>query len=100
MKALALVRYSRRRGLIAGRIHRNDSAASVAFFLMLEQMTQPRLRVHLIMDSGSSRTVVAASGVAGSSAESAYEQADDGVCRSEPVSSRTGEVGSDLGQSS
>ena len=67
---------------------------------MLEQMTQPRLRVHLIMDSGSSRTVVAASGVAGSSAESAYEQADDGVCRSEPVSSRTGEVGSDLGQSS
>ena len=42
--------------VIAERIHRNNSAAFIAFLAMLDQMTPPHLRIHLIMDNGSSHT--------------------------------------------
>jgi transposase len=42
--------------VIAERIHRNDSAAFTAFLAMLHQMIPPHLRIHLIMDNGSSHT--------------------------------------------
>ncbi len=42
--------------VIAERIHRNDSQAFIRFLAMLDQMTPPRLRIHLIMDNGSSHT--------------------------------------------
>ena len=42
--------------VIAERIDRNDSAAFTAFLAMLHQMIPPHLRIHLIMDNGSSHT--------------------------------------------
>jgi transposase len=45
--------------VITERIHRNDSAAFTAFLAMLHQMIPPRLRIHLIMDNGSSHTSAA-----------------------------------------
>jgi transposase len=42
--------------VIAERITRNDSATSTAFLAMLDQSTPPHLRIHLIMDNGSSHT--------------------------------------------
>jgi len=42
--------------VIAERIHRNNSAAFIAFLAMLDQMIPPHLRIHLIMDNGSSHT--------------------------------------------
>ena len=42
--------------VIAERIHRNDSQTFIAFLAMLHQMTPPHLRIHLIMDNGSSHT--------------------------------------------
>lgn len=42
--------------VIAQRIARNDSATFTAFLAMLDQMTPPHLRIHLIMDNGSSHT--------------------------------------------
>lgn len=42
--------------VIAERIDRNDSATFTRFLAMLDQMTPPHLRIHLIMDNGSSHT--------------------------------------------
>jgi transposase len=42
--------------IIASRIRRNDSVAFTSFLLMLGQSTAPGLRIHLIMDNGSSHT--------------------------------------------
>ncbi len=42
--------------VIAERIHRNDSQTFIRFLAMLHQMTPPHLRIHLIMDNGSSHT--------------------------------------------
>jgi hypothetical protein len=42
--------------VIAERIHRNDSVTFIRFLSMLHQMISPRLRIHLIMDNGSSHT--------------------------------------------
>jgi transposase len=42
--------------VIAGRIRRNDSQTFIRFLSMLDQMIPPHLRIHLIMDNGSSRT--------------------------------------------
>ncbi len=42
--------------VIAERIDRNDSATFTRFLTMLNQMTPPCLRIHLIMDNGSSHT--------------------------------------------
>jgi transposase len=42
--------------VIAEPITRNDSATFTRFLAMLDQMTPPRLRIHLIMDNGSSHT--------------------------------------------
>jgi transposase len=42
--------------VIAERIDRNDSATFTRFLTMLNQMTPPHLRIHLIMDNGSSHT--------------------------------------------
>jgi transposase len=42
--------------VIAERIHRNDSATFISFLAMLHQMIAPHLRIHLIMDNGSSHT--------------------------------------------
>lgn len=42
--------------VIAERIHRNDSAAFTRFLVMLDQITPPHLRIHLIMDNGPSHT--------------------------------------------
>jgi len=42
--------------VIAERIHRNDSPAFIKFLGMLHQMIPPHLRIHLIMDNGSSHT--------------------------------------------
>lgn len=42
--------------VIAERIARNDSPAFTAFLGMLHQMIPPHLRIHLIMDNGSSHT--------------------------------------------
>jgi len=45
--------------VIAERIDRNDSAAFIRFLSMLHQMIPPHLRIHLIMDNGSSHTSAA-----------------------------------------
>jgi transposase len=42
--------------VIAERIEKNDSATFTAFLAMLHQMIPPVLRIHLIMDNGSSHT--------------------------------------------
>jgi transposase len=42
--------------VIAERINRNDSATFIRFLAMLDQMIPPHLRIHLIMDNGSSHT--------------------------------------------
>lgn len=42
--------------VIAERISRNDSVTFTAFLSMLHQMIPPHLRIHLIMDNGSSHT--------------------------------------------
>jgi transposase len=42
--------------VIAQRIARNDSPSFIAFVSMLDQCTAPGLRMHLIMDNGSSHT--------------------------------------------
>ena len=42
--------------VIAERIDRNDSEAFTRFLAMLDQMTPPHLRIHLICDNGSSHT--------------------------------------------
>ena len=42
--------------VITERIDRNNSAAFTAFLAMLDQMIPPHLRIHLIMDNGSSHT--------------------------------------------
>jgi transposase len=42
--------------VIAERITRNDSATFTGFLAMLDQATPPHLRIHLIMDNGSSHT--------------------------------------------
>ncbi len=40
--------------VIADRIHRNDSVAFMKFLAMLDQSIAPGLRIHLVMDNGSS----------------------------------------------
>jgi transposase len=45
--------------VIAERIEKNDSAAFISFLAMLHQMIPRRLRIHLIMDNGSSHTSAA-----------------------------------------
>ena len=45
--------------VIAERIDNNDSAAFTGFLAMLHQMIPPPLRIHLIMDNGSSHTSAA-----------------------------------------
>jgi transposase len=42
--------------VIAERIRRNDSQTFITFLAMLHQMIPPHLRIHLIMDNGSSHT--------------------------------------------
>jgi transposase len=42
--------------VVAERIDRNDSATFTGFLAMLAQMISPHLRIHLIMDNGSSHT--------------------------------------------
>jgi len=42
--------------VIAERIDRNNSATFTRFLAMLDQMTPPHLRIHLIMENGSSHT--------------------------------------------
>ncbi len=42
--------------VVAERIARNDSATFIAFLQQLDQSTDPALRIHLIMDNGSSHT--------------------------------------------
>jgi transposase len=42
--------------VIAERIRRNDSQTFIRFLAMLHQMIPPHLRIHLIMDNGSSHT--------------------------------------------
>ena len=42
--------------VIAERIGTNDSAAFTSFLAMLHRMIPPHLRIHLIMDNGSSQT--------------------------------------------
>ncbi|MDN5861366.1 MAG: IS630 family transposase, partial [Pseudonocardia sp.] len=42
--------------VITGRIKRNTSAAFTAFLTMLDEHIDPALRIHLIMDNGSSHT--------------------------------------------
>jgi transposase len=42
--------------VIAQRIRRNDSVTFIRFLLMLSQCIPPHLRIHLIMDNGSSHT--------------------------------------------
>ncbi|MET7518238.1 IS630 family transposase [Streptomyces sp. NPDC005480] len=42
--------------VLAERIERNDSATFIAFLRRLHQLTDPALRLHLIMDNGSSHT--------------------------------------------
>jgi transposase len=48
--------------VIADRIDRNDSATFIRFLALLDQMTPPHLRIHLIMDNGSSHTSAATRG--------------------------------------
>ena len=45
--------------VITERIEKNDSAAFTGFLAMLHQMIPPHLRIHLIMDNGSSHTSAA-----------------------------------------
>lgn len=45
--------------VIASRIARNDSVTFIRFLVMLDQCTPPHLRIHLIMDNGSSHTAKA-----------------------------------------
>jgi DDE superfamily endonuclease len=45
--------------VITQRIARNDPAAFTGFLAMLYQLIPPHLRIHLIMDNGSSRTSAA-----------------------------------------
>jgi len=42
--------------IVASRIRRNDSVTFMSFLLMLDQSMAPGLRIHLIMDNGSSHT--------------------------------------------
>ena len=42
--------------VVTERIARNDSATFTRFLAMLHQIIPPHLRIHLIMDNGSSRT--------------------------------------------
>lgn len=42
--------------VISRPIHRNDSIAFTGFLAMLDQNIAPGLRIHLIMDNGSSHT--------------------------------------------
>jgi transposase len=42
--------------VIMTRIGRNTAAAFIAFLVMLDEVTDPALRIHLIMDNGSSHT--------------------------------------------
>jgi transposase len=42
--------------VVAERIERNDSAHFIRFLTMLDRSTDPALRIHLIMDNGSSHT--------------------------------------------
>jgi hypothetical protein len=42
--------------VIAQRIQRNNSVTFIGFLAMLNQLIGPRLRIHLIMDNGSSHT--------------------------------------------
>jgi transposase len=42
--------------VIAQRIRRNDSVTFIRFLVMLDQCIPPHLRIHLIMDNGSSHT--------------------------------------------
>jgi transposase len=42
--------------VISQRIRRNDSVTFIQFLAMLDQHTAPGLRIHLIMDNGSSHT--------------------------------------------
>lgn len=42
--------------VITQRITRNNSVTFIGFLTMLDQMIDPRLRIHLIMDNGSSHT--------------------------------------------
>jgi transposase len=42
--------------VVTQRVARNNSAAFTAFLSMLDQCTPPHLRIHLIMDNGSSHT--------------------------------------------
>jgi transposase len=42
--------------VIGERITKNDSATFISFLAMLDQLTPPSLRIHLIMDNGSSHT--------------------------------------------
>ncbi len=42
--------------VISQRIRRNDSAAFISFLTVLDQHIAPGLRIHLIMDNGSSHT--------------------------------------------
>src|SRR6266567_1652728 len=42
--------------VIAERIHRNNSRTFIWFLAMLDQITSPHLRIHLIMDNASSHT--------------------------------------------
>ncbi len=41
--------------VIAGRIHRSNSQTFIRFLAMPHQITPPHMRIHLIMDNGSSR---------------------------------------------
>ncbi|HYA49843.1 MAG TPA: IS630 family transposase [Streptosporangiaceae bacterium] len=45
--------------IIAERIDRNDSQTFISFLVMLHQAIPPHLRIHLIMDNGSSHTSAA-----------------------------------------
>jgi transposase len=42
--------------VVAERVERNDSAHFIRFLAMLDRSTDPALRIHLIMDNGSSHT--------------------------------------------
>jgi transposase len=42
--------------VVAERIERNDSAHFIAFLAMLDRNTDPAVRIHLVMDNGSSHT--------------------------------------------
>jgi transposase len=42
--------------VVAERVERNDSAHFIRFLAMLDRSTDPALRIHLVMDNGSSHT--------------------------------------------